>query len=205
MELHPGAKIVYVDETGFNLYTMRTRGRAPVGERAIRTVCGSKGANTSVIAAISDQHADGVLYYEVVQGGVNREKFANFMQSLSAIIGEDDPIKIVMDNAPCHHNIGQLVVMPDNQEVVKLPPWSPFLNPIENCFSVMKSAAKRRLAEEQPRLNSREAATAAGFTVKAWRDELLRQAIVYSMGAVTQEKVANEYQFANWHVPACAA
>ena len=100
------------------------------------------------------------------------------MQSLSAIIGEDEPIKIVMDNAPCHLNVGQLV-------------WSPFLNPIENCFSVMKSAAKRRIAEEQPRLNNREAATAAGFTMKAWRDELLRQAIVCSMSAVTQENVAN--------------
>lgn len=205
MQLNPGTRIVYVDETGYNSYTMRTRGRAPVGERAVRTVCGSKGANTSVIAAISDQYADGVLYYEIVKGGVNREKFASFMQSLSAVIGEDEEVKIVMDNAPCHQNVEQMVSITDNQEVVKLPPWSPFLNPIENCFSVMKAAAKRRMALEQPRLNNREAATAAGFTVKEWRDELLRQAIVFSMSAVTQEKVANEYQFANWHVPACAA
>ena len=175
MQLNPRTKVIYVDETGYNLYTMRTRGRAAVGERAIRTVCGSKGANTSVIAAISDQHADGVLYYEIVQGGVNREKFIDFMQSLCAIIGEDDDVKIVMDNAPCHRNIEELVSMTANQEVVKLPPWSPFLNSIENCFSVMKAAAKRQLALEQPRLNSREAAAAAGCTLTAWRDQLLRE------------------------------
>ena len=87
MQLGPRTKVIYVDETGYNLYIMRTRGRAAVGERAIRTVCGSKGANTSVIAAISDQHADGVIYYEIVKGGVNREKFVDFMQSLCAIIG----------------------------------------------------------------------------------------------------------------------
>lgn len=205
MQLDPRTKIIYVDETGYNLYVMRTRGRAAVGDRAVRTVCGSKGANTSVIAAISDQYEDGVLYYQVVQGGVNSEKFTDFMQSLCAIIGEDEDIKIVMDNAPCHRNVEQLVVMSENQEVVKLPPWSPFLNPIENCFSVMKAATKQRLALDQTRFNSREAAAAAGCTMKAWRDQLLRDAIVCSMSVVTQEKVANEYQFANWHVPACAA
>lgn len=205
IRLDPRAKIIYVDETGYNLYIMRTRGRAAVGARAVRTVCGSKGANTSVIAAISDQYADGVLYYEIVQGGVNREKFEDFMQSLCTILGEDEEIKIVMDNAPCHRNIERLESLTMNQEVVKLPPWSPFLNPIENCFSVMKAAAKQQLALNQPRLNSREAAAAAGCTMKSWRDRLLRDAIISSMGVITQEKVANEYQFANWHIPACAA
>ena len=205
MQLHPRTKVVYVDETGFNLFVMRTRGRAAIGERAIRTVCGSKGANTTVITAICDQHPDGVVYHEVVQGGVNRETFADFMQSLCAIIGPQEDVKIVMDNAPCHRNIEQLVSMTDNQEIKKLPPWSPFLNPIENCFSVMKASAKQQIALAQPRLNSREAAAAAGCSMTAWRNRLLHEIILASMDAITQEKVANEYQFANWFVPACAA
>ena len=95
-------------------------------------------------------------------------------------------MKIVMDNAPCHRDIEKWVTMTANQEVVKLPPWSPFLNPIENCFSVMKAAAKQQMALDQPRLNSREAAAAAGCTMTSWRDRLLREAIISSLSVVTQ-------------------
>ena len=47
-----------------------------------------------------------------------------------------------MDNAPCHNNIGdsypELIIK-------KLPPRSPILNPIEECFSVFKSYLKQPL------------------------------------------------------------
>ena len=31
-------RVVYIDESGFNVWTQRTRGRARIGQRAIRTV-----------------------------------------------------------------------------------------------------------------------------------------------------------------------
>ena len=37
--------LVYIDEAGFNLFTRRTRGRAVVGQRAVRQVAGSLGKN----------------------------------------------------------------------------------------------------------------------------------------------------------------
>ena len=45
--------IVYVDEYGFNLYTRRTRGRALVGQRAVRQVAASRGRNLNLLMAIS--------------------------------------------------------------------------------------------------------------------------------------------------------
>ena len=35
--------LVFVDEAGFNLHTRRTRGRAHVGERAVRQIAGCRG------------------------------------------------------------------------------------------------------------------------------------------------------------------
>ena len=45
--------LLYVDECGFNLFTRRTRGRARVGQRAVRQVCNSRGKNINIILAIS--------------------------------------------------------------------------------------------------------------------------------------------------------
>lgn len=54
-----------------------------------------------------------------------------------------------MDNAPAHsraHIDHHLV------DVRKLPPYSPFLNIVENFFSIWKAGVKRRLAENQENL-----------------------------------------------------
>ena len=64
---------VYIDEMGFNLYTKRTYGRAPVGQRALRIVGGHRGGNIKLIAAILDG-AD-LLYYEKHKRGVTKEDF----------------------------------------------------------------------------------------------------------------------------------
>jgi hypothetical protein len=42
---------IYVDETGFNLYTKRAYGRARQGERVNRIVRGQRGSNVTVITA----------------------------------------------------------------------------------------------------------------------------------------------------------
>ena len=47
MEQSP--ELIYVDESGFNLWTARTRGRARRGARAVRVVNGQRGANFTLI------------------------------------------------------------------------------------------------------------------------------------------------------------
>ena len=47
-----------------------------------------------------------------------------------------------MDNAPIHNGA---TFHGNQQQVRKLPPYSPFLNPIEEAFSALKAAIKRRL------------------------------------------------------------
>ena len=45
-------KLIFVDEAGINLFTRRTRGRAPVGQRATRVVGGTKGKNLTFCLAL---------------------------------------------------------------------------------------------------------------------------------------------------------
>ena len=155
---------VYIDESGFNIHLMRTRGRAPAGTRAVRTVCGSRGRNISFITAISNQLEDGIIYHEVVEGSVNQDMFAGFIQSISTIIGEDNEVTMLFDNAPSHQGVEARVELPNSHHLKRLPAYSPFLNPIENVFSVMKATTKQHLAANQHRLDDRVAAARAGAT-----------------------------------------
>ncbi|TBU03944.1 putative DDE-like endonuclease, partial [Hamiltosporidium magnivora] len=59
----------------------------------------------------------------------------------------------VMDNARIHHYRG----LNDDEEIASyrikyLPPYSPFLNPIENVFSVWKNKVIRGGARTEPQL-----------------------------------------------------
>lgn len=117
---------VHVDESGPNLHLSRSRGRVEAGHRAARIVCGQRGRNMTVIMAISDRV--GAVYYEIVWGGVDRERFRVYLENLAAVLGEEEAV-IIMDNAPAHSQAEML----ETHQVKKLASRSPFLNPIENC------------------------------------------------------------------------
>ena len=44
-------ELLFIDEAGINLYVVRTRGRARVGERAVRVVNGRRGPNLTLCFA----------------------------------------------------------------------------------------------------------------------------------------------------------
>ena len=64
--------------------------------------------------------------------------FGNLIQNLDIIVGEFNTW-IIMDKALYHTSIGELF---PHRKFVYLPPYSPFLNPIENCFSVLKKRSE---------------------------------------------------------------
>ena len=164
---------IYIDETSFNLWTRRTRGRAIQGQRAVRQVLGSRGPNLNLVMAISP--GTGVVYYELARGTMTSLKFQHFLDNLEVILEEQNAI-LIMDNAPVHNNaaIGGL------NEVKKLPPYSPMLNPIENAFSALKFAVKAKLNEPhtQQRIFNRQEAAQLGWTLVEHRLTILRDIIV---------------------------
>ncbi|KAL3972979.1 myogenic factor 5 [Sarotherodon galilaeus] len=131
-------KYIFVDEAGFNLAKSRRRGRNLIGQRATIQVPGQRGGNISMCAAISE---DGVVGCRPVLGSYNTEHLIIFLNELEqACQGEDIVYVVVWDNVSFHH--AQLVqewFQPHPRFMtLYLPPYSPFLNPIEEFFSTWR-------------------------------------------------------------------
>ena len=77
-------------------------------------------------------HAEGLLSPQLNTKIVN-----TFLELFSPTISDDEHAVMVWDGADFHTS-GSLVV-PDNMTLVKLPPYSPELNPIENLWHYLKS------------------------------------------------------------------
>ena len=153
----------------------------------------------TVILAISDRV--GAVYHEVVWGGVDGERFRVYLENLSTVLGEEEAV-IVRDNAPTHRQAELL----ETHQVKKLAPHSPFLNPIENCFSFYKADLKQRLGCVQEMLDDRDAALAAGHrSISTWRNAILEDLAEQAMEVITRDKVAATYQHANSFLGACLA
>lgn len=67
---------------------------------------------------------------------MNTECMNIFLQSVSENHAEEI-ILMVVDGAPCH-NEGVLLNVPENIHLLKLPPYSPQLNPAENMWKEIK-------------------------------------------------------------------
>ncbi|KAE9352670.1 hypothetical protein PF008_g5360 [Phytophthora fragariae] len=99
-----GKVILYIDETNFNLWSTRTRGRSLKGKRAVKKVFAGGGQNMHVIACIS-QH--GLVYFETRFGSNRYTNTNDFIRSLLRHVAQQGEISLsdvvlVLENAPCH-------------------------------------------------------------------------------------------------------
>ncbi len=95
-------ELIFINETGVNLYTKRTRGRAPRGQRAIRTVNGRRGPNFTMLLAVSNQR--GLIYHQYFQGGMTGQRFVEEITALATASGDDHLITFIADNASAHQS-----------------------------------------------------------------------------------------------------
>lgn len=138
------SKIFFVDESSFNLHLKRKMGRSRVGERVYLTVPVVRGRNITLISAINGA---GVVYYELISGGVDSERFKSFLSNLDRIISGElniDGGVIIMDNARPHTSTATSDHIASlNSQVKFLSPYSYMLNPIEFSFSKIKSVVRQ--------------------------------------------------------------
>ena len=92
----------------------------------------------------------GIIHQEFRQGGVTAGIFNAFMQRTVEEAG-DGYVTFILDNAPCHRQIRN-VGFAENHAFRYLPPYSPFLNIVENVWSTWKAAFKQELAQRRPQL-----------------------------------------------------
>ena len=129
---------------GSPLGLTRLYGRAAPGRRVLDRVPGDRGGNVSTIGAIG---LEGIRTGLSVPGAIDGETMLFFIEDLLVPTLKRGDI-VVMDNNSIH----KLDEIEDAIEaagawVLFLPPYSPDLNPIETCWSKVKS----RLRSLKPR------------------------------------------------------
>ena len=144
--------IFYCDETGFNLHTKKSKGRAVAGEPAVLTLV-PKGKRVTVIACIGP---NGFVHTRMVITGVSTlaaadeprtkgttaEHFRAFLIDLAPKLPQFS--YLFMDNAKIHHAEKLLPLYHMIEETYKVKirftgPYSPFISPIEYGFNKLKA------------------------------------------------------------------
>ena len=149
-------KFIYIDEVGFNLCKTRRRGRNIIGQRAIVNVPGQRGGNITPCAAINHH---GILHHHSILGPYNTARLLTFLDTLHNIVmppdqpddAEQPRYVVIWDNVSFHRaalvctwfiNHPRFLALP-------LPPYSPFLNAIEEFFSAWRWNVNARNPQAQ--------------------------------------------------------
>lgn len=201
MESGMGRERIYIDECGFNMHTRRSQGRSLVGIPAVRVLGGQCGQNLTFCLAASPRH--GILHYVFVEGGMKNDRFQDFLMELSTLMGDTNDVCFIFDNARCHSNVPNFNF--PTHECFPLPPYSPFLNIIEMCFSSIKSRVKNQLSDPDIRrqVNDKQAARQLGLNLHTHRMRILRKLIEESTDMVTSDMCAQFDTHSMKYIPQC--
>ena len=157
---HSERQFVFVDEMGINLSLRSRYGRSPIGSRAVHVVASLRSRNISVCAAMT---TEGIIHFKWQDRAFKSSTFIGAMHEICDRVEQNSQrsIVFVLDNASIHNN--PLLREGLNQRghlLLHLPPYSPFLNPIENLFSKWKDAVRScRSANEEALIDSLQSAS----------------------------------------------
>jgi transposase len=140
-------RLKFLDESGSNIAMTRLFGRAAPGARIYEGTPHNYGQNISMLACLS---VAGVSAPMTIEGAVDALAFVAYVtEVLAPTLAKEDVV--VMDNLSAHKAAGvREAVEGRGAKLIYLPPYSPDLNPIEKCWSKIKTylrGAKARSRE----------------------------------------------------------
>lgn len=132
-------RLKFLDESGSNIAMTRFYGRGTPGERVVESVPQNYGSNITMLAAIS---LSGICAPMTVSGAVDGIVFKTYLEKVLCPTLEAGDC-VVMDNLPAHKVAGiKELIEAAGAKLIYLPPYSPDLNPIEKCWSKIKTALR---------------------------------------------------------------
>jgi len=136
-------RLRFIDETGMNLALTRLYGRAAPGVRVVDTVPQNYGQNIALLAALSPE---GLSAPMTVEGAVDAEVFRLYVeQGLGPTLRPG--ARVLMDNLAVHKVAGIAEALrARGVRLEYLPPYSPALNPIEQCWAKIKTVLRQAKA-----------------------------------------------------------
>jgi transposase len=144
-------RLKFIDESGSHLALARLFGRASPSERVCEGVPQNYGENVTMLAALS---VTGVCAPMTVNGAVDGEVFLTYIREVLAPTLREGDI-VVMDNLGAHRGAGiKEAVEAKGARVEYLPPYSPDYNPIEKCWSKIKTALRKAKARTREALEA---------------------------------------------------
>jgi transposase len=143
-------RLVFIDEAGAHVAMARLHGRAAPGERATGAVPQNWGENVSMISALG---REGLRASLTVAGAVDGEVFLIYLREVLCPTLKAGDV-VVMDNLGAHKVTGvRDAIEAAGAELRYLPPYSPDLNPIEQCWSKIKTALRAAAARTREALD----------------------------------------------------
>jgi transposase len=137
------ADLVFLDEFGATTKMTRTYARSP---RGVRVVCKTPHGHWKSFSTVAAMGTTGMLTAVTYDGGVTTEAFLGFLEQF--LIPKLTPGQVlVMDNLPAHKSVEvDYLLAAAGVRVLRLPPYSPDLNPIEMAISKVKSLLRKLAA-----------------------------------------------------------
>jgi transposase len=162
------AHLKFLDESGTNLGLTRWFGRARPGQRVVEGTPGDSGAHYTLIAALSTQ---GIQAPWILKGAMDGAAFEVYVEQVLVPTLRRGDI-VLMDNLSFHKapRLRRLIESV-GARLEFLPPYSPDLNPIELCWSKIKTARRAAKARTFEALLDALDAAFASVTkqdAKAW-------------------------------------
>jgi transposase len=144
-------RLKFIDESGSNLALTRLYGRAAPGERVAEGVPQNYGENVTMLAAIS---LGGVQAPMTVNGAVDGAVFLSYVRGVLSVTLRAGDV-VVMDNLKAHKVAGvREAIEACGARVEYLPPYSPDMNPIEKCWSKVKTYLRKAKARTREALEA---------------------------------------------------
>ena len=114
----------------------------------------------------------------------------------------EESVIIVYDGAPAHR---KPTVPAPNTELKMLPPYSPFLNIVQQAISCLKAPNQANISrlEIQRRMDDRDEARVRGTPLGEFRTQQLHEALHRNIDTVTAAKSAQWYRFMQTYLPKC--
>lgn len=127
-----GRQFFSLDETSFGRNGSDIRGYAPRGQLLALKRSQPSRVTVSSLVIVSNT---GIVKHQEVVGSFNTTLFCQFLESLELPSGSI----ILLDNVRFHHSIlAKEVAIRKGWELLFTPPYSPWFNPIEGIFSIVK-------------------------------------------------------------------
>ena len=122
-------------------------------------------------------------------GGMTREIFAEFLNNTAQHLNDKETHYLIYDGGPSHRGAADPT---DDIHEKMLPPYSPFLNPVEQAISCLNTNIKADISRPhiQIRMNDRQAARNVQVPLGEFRKQILIPATERNMHCITVAKCA---------------